>query len=242
MGYQEVANGIGAMTCIVSVEKLEDGGYGEIRIVTGNKSYIDSIEHPAPGVEMLTQKFTPNSLYTDYMTRDLNFEQYCYQAAVLGKCLHSYAHPDRIPVWFNMTFLPVCPNNGNLYYCTYTMEINFQPDSARDFHQVRSVFPFPYDCAVPGRFDNGRSVPVLKYIVRRHGNPKHLRVPDLVEVGIPDPADQFNLVHLFHSPLFKAFNIRQAFPFRAGCRVQSKGMEQGIRRFPGGRPLSFSLF
>ena len=130
MGYQEIADGIGAMTCIVSVEKLEDGGYGEIRLVTGNKSYIDSIEHPAPGVEMLTQKFTPNSLYTDYMTRDLNFEQYCYQAAVLGKCLHSYAHPDRIPVWFNMTFLPVCPNNGNLYYCTYTMEINFQPDSA----------------------------------------------------------------------------------------------------------------
>ena len=130
MGLQEVVDGIGAMTCIVSVEKLEDGGYGEIRIVTGNKSYIDSIEHPAPGVEMLTQKFTPNSLYTEYMTRDLNFEQYCYQAAVNRKCLHSYAHPDRIPVWFNMTFLPVSPNNGNLYYCTYTMEINFQPDSA----------------------------------------------------------------------------------------------------------------
>lgn len=130
MGFQEVVDGIGAMTCIVSVEKLEDGGYGEIRIVTGNKSYIDSIEHPAPGVEMLIQKFTPNSLYTDYMTRDLNFEQYCYQAAVLGKCLHSYAHPDRIPVWFNMTFLPICPNNGNIYYCSYTMEINFQPDSA----------------------------------------------------------------------------------------------------------------
>lgn len=130
MGYQDVANGIGAMTCIVSVEKKEDGGYGEIRIVTGNKPYIDSIEHPAPGVEMLTQKFTPNSLYTEYMTRDLNFEQYCYQAAVLGKCLHSYAHPDRMPVWFNMTFLPVSPNQGNLYYCTYTMEINFQPDSA----------------------------------------------------------------------------------------------------------------
>ena len=93
MDFQKVADSIGAMTCVVSVEKRPEGGYGDIRIVTGNKAYIDSIEHPVGEVQMLTSRFTPNSLYTDYLTRDLNFEDFCYRAAVEKRCLHSYAHP-----------------------------------------------------------------------------------------------------------------------------------------------------
>ena len=120
-----------AMTCIVSVEKLPDGGCGEIRIVTGNKAYIDSIEHPMQDVVMLTKEFVPNSLYTTYLTRDLNFEDFCYRAAVQKKCLHSYAHPDRYDVWFNMSFLPLWPDDGNLCYCAYIMEINFEASSER---------------------------------------------------------------------------------------------------------------
>lgn len=129
--FQQVVDGIGAMTCVVSVEKRADGGYGDIRIVTGNRAYIDSIEHPAGEVRMFKSHFVPGSLYTDYMTRDLNFEDFCYRAAVGKKCLHSYAHPDRFNVWFNMTFLPLEPDEGNLCFCTYTMEINPAADSSR---------------------------------------------------------------------------------------------------------------
>lgn len=131
MDFQKICDGIAAMTCVVSVEKLEGGGYGKIRLVTGNRSYIDSIEHPAPGVRMLTDKFVPNTEYTCYMTRDLNFEDFCYRAAVEKKCLHSYVHPDRYDVWFNMTFLPVDAEDGNICYCTYTMEINVEADTKR---------------------------------------------------------------------------------------------------------------
>ena len=131
VNFQQVVDGIGAMTCVVSVEKLPGGGYGDIRIVTGNRAYIDSIERPMGGVQMLKTKFIPNSLYTDYMTRDLNFEDFCYRSAVGKKCLHSYAHPDRFDVWFNMTFLPLQPDEGNLCFCTYTMEINLKADSSR---------------------------------------------------------------------------------------------------------------
>ena len=129
MDFQAIVDGISAMSCIVSVENLPDGKYGKFRIVTGNKAYIDSIEHPAPGTQMLTDKFTPNSEYTDYLTRDLNFESYCYNAAVKRKCLHSYAHPDRMNVWLNMFFLPVGDEEGDLRYCQYIMEINFEADS-----------------------------------------------------------------------------------------------------------------
>lgn len=131
MDFQQIVDHMGAMTCVVSVQKRPDGGHGDIRIVAGNRAYIDSIERPMGDVQMLTTKFTPNSLYTDYLTRDLNFEEYCYQAAVEKKCLHSYAHPDRFDVWFNMTFLPLVPDEGDLCYCTYTMEINLVADSSR---------------------------------------------------------------------------------------------------------------
>lgn len=131
MDFQAVVDGIAAMTCVMSVEKRPDGSCGELRIVTGNKAYIDSIEHPMQDVVLLSQKFVPNSLYTDYMTRDLNFENSCYLAAVQKKCLHSYAHPDRYDVWFNMTFLPLGPDDGNICYCTYTMEINQEMSSER---------------------------------------------------------------------------------------------------------------
>ena len=48
MDFQKYVDGFGAMTCVVSVENLGDGKCGKIRIVTGNQSYIDSIEKPAP--------------------------------------------------------------------------------------------------------------------------------------------------------------------------------------------------
>ena len=131
MDFQAVVDSMAAMTCVVSVEKRPGGGYGDIRIVTGNRAYIDSIERPMGEVQILTTRFTPNRLYTDYLPRDLNFEQYCFQAAVGKRCLHSYAHPDRFDVWFNMTFLPLTPDEGDLCFCTYTMEINLTPDSSR---------------------------------------------------------------------------------------------------------------
>ena len=127
--FQAVVDHMGALSCVVSVEKQEEGKPCIYRIVAGNKAYIDSIEHPAPGTEMLTDKFIPNSEYTMYLTRDLNFEDYCYRAAVGKKCLHSYAHPDRMNVWLTMTFLPLFPDEGNLSYCLYMMEISFEASS-----------------------------------------------------------------------------------------------------------------
>ena len=136
MDFKQFVNGFGAMTCVVSIEDLGNGKYGKIRLVDGNDAYINSIEHPAPGTELLVSKFIPNQEYTNYLTRDLNFEDFSYRAAVKKKCLHSYAQPDRMEgVWFNMTFLPIDYEEeiegGKLCFCTYTMEINFEADTKR---------------------------------------------------------------------------------------------------------------
>lgn len=131
MDFQSFVDNIPTAACVVSVEKLGEDNYGKIRIVTGNPSYIDSIEKPYENVTMLTKKFIPNSEYTNYLNRDLNFEDACYNAAVKKKVLHSYAHPARFDVWFNMTFLPLLPEDGSICYCVYIMEINFVPDAKR---------------------------------------------------------------------------------------------------------------
>ena len=43
MDFQKFVDGFHTMTCIMSVENLGNGKWGEIRIVTGNKAYIDSM-------------------------------------------------------------------------------------------------------------------------------------------------------------------------------------------------------
>lgn len=130
MDFQRIVDGIGAMACVISVQKQEDGGYGEIRIAAGNKAYIDSIEQQQGGVQLLDSVFRPNSLYTDYLPRDLNFEVYCARAAIDKKCLHSYVRPERFDVWFNLTFLPLVPDEEDLCFCVYIMEISQKADAS----------------------------------------------------------------------------------------------------------------
>ena len=77
MDWKCFADRFEPMTCVLSVEKKADGGYGTVRIVTGNEKYIDSLALAAGGVEMDSDKkaeFVPNSEYTRYIPKDLNFE------------------------------------------------------------------------------------------------------------------------------------------------------------------------
>ncbi len=60
MDFQTIVDSFSAITCIISVEKKKDGSYGKIRIVTGNKPYIKSIEGSPDTPQMLTNKFVPN--------------------------------------------------------------------------------------------------------------------------------------------------------------------------------------
>ena len=122
--YQKFVDCINPMTCVISVEKKEDGSYGKIRIVTGNQAYIDSIEHAEYAPKMLTDKFVPNSEYQNYFPKDLNFEDFCYRAAILKQPLHTYVHPERFDFWFNILMIPLESEEENLGYCTYTQELS----------------------------------------------------------------------------------------------------------------------
>lgn len=131
MDLQKFVDQIEPMTCIMSVEEKEDGSCGEIRIVTGNKAYIDSIENPSPDVPLLkATRFEPNCLYERYIPKDLNFELFCFNCAVRKKPMHTYVHPERFDFWFDIFMLPV-GSEGHIHYCTYTQEITHQAEAGK---------------------------------------------------------------------------------------------------------------
>lgn len=131
MNFDEYLNACDSVTCVMSVEKKPDGGYGDIRIVAGNRAYIDSIErNENENADIAKEKvFVPNSLYTKYFPHELNFEDFCYRAAVKKECLHTYVQPERFDFWFNLFFMPLQSDDENIGYCAYTHTITMKADA-----------------------------------------------------------------------------------------------------------------
>ena len=126
MNFQDFADGFLPMTSIISVRKMSDGSYGDIRIVTGNRMYLDLIEHPpyenAP--TLINHQFVPNSPYEKYVPKNLSFEDLCYQAAILKKPVHTYVHMPNPDLWFNVFLMPIDYEDGDICYCTYTTKLS----------------------------------------------------------------------------------------------------------------------
>ena len=131
MDFQSIVDSFSTMTCVISVEKKKNGSYGDIRIVAGNKAYVQSIEGLPDVPQMLSNKFIPNQLYQTYIPKDLNFEDFCYRSAVLKQPLHSYVHPERYDFWFNLFFMPLESDDENIGYCTYSQEITRQANTEK---------------------------------------------------------------------------------------------------------------
>lgn len=124
MDFQRFVDGFHAMTCVISVEKTSDGGYGDIRIVAGNKPFVQIAENPPYAVEpdMQVRVFEPGSLYDRYLPKTPDFEDKCYKAAILKKTIHTYIHLNVVDLWFNMSFTPLACDDDGLYYCAYSSE------------------------------------------------------------------------------------------------------------------------
>lgn len=122
MNFKELCDSITDIACIISVRKT-GSGYDEIRIVEGNKKHRASFN--------TENDFVPNSIYTKYLPRNLNFEEYCYRSAVKKELLHSYAYPEYLKSWLHMLYIPLEYEDNNISYCLYIMEMNsiFNPEN-----------------------------------------------------------------------------------------------------------------
>lgn len=128
MDFQKLVDSISGMACVISVEKITGDSYGTIRIVTGNKAYIESIESNKLGIHKKTT-FVPNSEYQRYLYKDLNFEHFVYNTAVLKHHNHNYITPERYDYWFNMFAIPLDFEDDRFNYCLYTHEVSNEPNA-----------------------------------------------------------------------------------------------------------------
>ena len=124
MDFQSYIDGFFAMSCIVSVEKKGEGERGDIRIVAGNRKFIEMVECPPfmtdPNIPI--PKFEPDSIYSKYLPKTPDFEEKCYQAAVLKRTVHTYIHLNVVDLWFNMFFCPMDYEDDERAYCAYSSE------------------------------------------------------------------------------------------------------------------------
>ena len=123
MDWRAFADRFGAMTCVLSVEKKPDGTCGTVRIVTGNQKYLDSLELAGGSVDVGNEKkveFVPDSEYTRYIPKDLNFEDVCFRAAVQKQPLDNCVHMPRYPFDIMAYLMPLESGDDRIGYCTYT--------------------------------------------------------------------------------------------------------------------------
>ena len=118
MNFKELCNGLFQSACVISVTKHKE--QKEFRIVDGNDLYTNSFKSGM----YAKSEFVPNSLYTEYLEKNLNFEEYSFRAAVNKELLHSYAYLENFKVWMHMLFIPLSYETDELSYCIYMMEIN----------------------------------------------------------------------------------------------------------------------
>ena len=123
MDFEKMLENYKSKTCIVSVERMADGSYGNIRIVAGNKAHCDDI------VALRQHEFVPDSPYEEYFPKDMNFEDFCYRSAFLGQPLHSYVNLHQMGLWLNMFLLPLESDKENTGYCIYSYDVAPKADA-----------------------------------------------------------------------------------------------------------------
>ena len=76
MNFDEVLKLYKTKTCILSIEDMGKGRYGNIRVVAGNKAHADDIG------QVTGHPFEPGCPYEMCFPKDLNFENFVYRFAV----------------------------------------------------------------------------------------------------------------------------------------------------------------
>ncbi|MBP5310561.1 MAG: diguanylate cyclase, partial [Lachnospiraceae bacterium] len=140
MDFQSIVDSVYVPTIIVSVEKREEGGYGEIRIVAGNKKYADLLDkRMKPYGDGKSIAFHPGLIYTEYFHQNINFEDVCYKAAVQKNEVHTYAYIYNVDIWFDIYATPLVPQEGKICYCLYSAIPNENADAMLDTFNTSST-------------------------------------------------------------------------------------------------------
>lgn len=119
--YRKLVNSVAMPCCVMSVEIMPDGGYGDIRIICANQYYKDIM---GPG-------YYDNMLYYELVPQDNKFEDYCYQAAVCGNRMHAYVETRALNCWTDQTLIPLVSAHEKYGFCQFIFEFTQRAESDR---------------------------------------------------------------------------------------------------------------
>lgn len=117
INFDDILKNYKTKTCILSVKKLDDGTYGNIKVVAGNQAHADDIAgitgHP----------FVPGCPYEMCFPKDMNFEDFAARCAWGGQPLHTYVNLYQMGLWLNMFMIPFFSDEPNIGYCIYSYDV-----------------------------------------------------------------------------------------------------------------------
>ena len=125
MSFDELLKRYKAKTCILSVEKIDDKHFGNIRVVAGNKAHCNDIE------QITGHPFVPGCPYEMCFPKNPNFEDFCCRAAIGGEPMHSYVSLYQMGLWLNMFLIPLESDEPNTGYCIYTYDVTPQANTEK---------------------------------------------------------------------------------------------------------------
>ena len=127
MDHQAIVDSYEQLAVVVSVNLSGGEDYGVFRLVAANDLYKKAILGRG-------KEFVPNTLYTDYMDRDLNFENLCMNCIIEKKPIHSYVNAPIFNAWLSLFALPLRSDEDGLSYClfSYDMDENVDADKLAD--------------------------------------------------------------------------------------------------------------
>ena len=97
MDFQNLVDSYDMAAAVLSVEKTEDGHWGEIRIVRANEQYK----------KIMGPNYRDDMLYSDLIPKEPNFEDFCFRCAVNKQHLHSYVVTKSMGLWTDATYIPL---------------------------------------------------------------------------------------------------------------------------------------
>lgn len=106
---------------VLSVERDEDGGCGEIRIVCSNQSYKEAMG-PA---------YYDNMIYSELVPKDPKFEDFCFRAAFKKQRMHAYVEVKALDGWIDQIMIPMEPASEGLGYCQFLFEYTENAEAGR---------------------------------------------------------------------------------------------------------------
>ena len=125
MNYDELIKDYKTKTCILSVDRLGDDDFGNIRIVAGNKAHCDDI------AALTGHPFEPGCPYDVCFPHDMNFENFTAKCAFGGEPLHTYINLYQMGLWLNMFMLPLDSQEENRGYCIYSYDVSPRADEGK---------------------------------------------------------------------------------------------------------------